>query len=106
MRGFLVASSICALVLGAACSPISKRAERELNQPVNCRTAEGDIRILESEKAHVEKQVASGVMAVTPAGIVTGVATGTEDDKIEVATGECDRQIDRKIAEIKRVCGL
>ena len=51
-------------------------------------------------------QVASGVMAVTPAGIVTGVVTGTEHDKIKVATGEYDRQIDRKIAEIKRVCGL
>ena len=45
-------------------------------------------------------------MAITPAGIVTGVATGTEGDKIEVATGEYDRKIDRKIAEIKRVCGL
>ena len=106
MERFLVALSICALLLGAACSPISRTAKQELAQPVNCRTAEGDIRVLNHEKAHVEKQVASGIMAVTPAGIVTGVVTGTEVDKIQVATGDYDRQIDRKIAEIKRVCGL
>ena len=106
MNRFVIAFSIFALAFGAACSPISKTAREELAQPVNCRTARGDIRILESEKAHVEKQVASGVMAITPAGIVTGIATGTEDDKIEVATGEYDKKIDRKIAEIKRTCGL
>jgi len=106
MRDAFLALSISALAFGTACSPISKTAQQELAQPVNCRTAEGDIRVLESEKAHVEKQVASGVMAVTPAGAVTGILTGTEDDKIKVATGEYDRQIDRKIAEIKRVCGV
>jgi len=75
-------------------------------QPVNCRTAPGDIRVLEGEKAHVTKQVASGVTAVAPAGAVMGILTGTEDDKLEVATGQYDKQIDQKIAEIKRVCGL
>jgi len=106
MKTAFVAFSICALVLGASCAPISKQAKEDLAQPVNCRTAKGDIRTLEHEKAHVAEQAANGVMAIAPAGLVLGVATGTEDEKLEVATGEYDKQIDRKIAEIKRTCGL
>jgi hypothetical protein len=93
-------------VLLAACSPESKQAKQELAQPVNCATAEGDIRVLNSEKAHVGKQVASGVTAIAPAGLVLGVVTGTEGDKLEVASGDYNDQIDKKIAEIKSACGL
>ena len=106
MKTAFVALSICALVLGAACSPISKTAKEDLAQPLNCATAEGDIRILKSEKAHVMKEIANGVTAIHPAGAVLGIVTGTEGDKLEVATGEYNRKIDRKIAEIKRTCGL
>ncbi len=88
------------------CAPVSKEAKRELRQPVNCTTAAGDIRILESEKAHVGKQIVSGVTAITPAGAVIGILTGTERDKFTVATGDYNRQIDAKIAEIKRVCRI
>lgn len=94
---------ICTL---AACAPISKQAKQDLSQPVNCATAEGDIRILESEKAHVASRVVAGVTAVQPAGAVIGIATGTEGDKLDVATGEYNHKIDAKIAEIKRVCGV
>jgi len=93
-------------VLVAACSPISKEAKQELGKPVSCATAQGDLRILESEKSHVAGQAADGVMAVAPAGLVLGVVTGTEGDKLEVATGEYNKKIDAKIAEIKSTCGL
>ena len=106
MKTAFVAFSICALVLGAACSPISKTAKEDLAQPVNCATAKGDIRVLEHEKAHVAEEVANGVTAVAPAGAVLGIVTGTEGDKLRVATGEYNRKIDRKIAEIKGACGL
>ena len=102
-RGILIVGVTFLMV---ACSPQSKEAKQELAQPVNCTTAEGDIRVLENEKAHVAKQVASGVTAVAPAGLVLGVVTGTEDDKLEVATGDYNDQIDKKIAEIKSTCGL
>ena len=39
------------LVIAAACSPISQQAQRDLAKPINCSTAEGDIRVLQSEKA-------------------------------------------------------
>ena len=88
------------------CAPVSKEAKRELRQPVNCATAQGDIRILENEKAHVGKQIVSGITAITPAGAVIGIVTGTEGDKIQVAIGEYNRQLKAKIAEIKRVCRI
>ena len=102
-RGVLI---VGVALLMVACSPQPKEAKQELAQPVNCATAEGDIRILENEKAHVAEQVASGVTAVAPAGLVLGVVTGTEGDKLEVATGDYNDQIDKKIAEIKAACGL
>ena len=97
----LVLTGVC-----VGCAPVSKEAKRELRQPVNCATAQGDIRILGHEKAHVGKQIASGVPAITPAGAVIGIVTGTEREKFTVATGDYNKQIDAKIAEIKRVCGI
>ena len=102
-RGVLI---VGVALLMVACSPQSKEAKQELAQPVNCATAEGDIRILEGEKAHVAEQVASGVTAIAPAGFALGVVTGTEGDKLEVASGDYNDQIDKKIAEIKSTCGL
>jgi len=95
-----------AVVQANPMQPISDEAKRELKQPVNCATAEGDIRILNSEKTHVIEQIARGVTAVTPIGFVSGVVLGTEGDKLEVATGEYNDQLDAKIAEIKKTCGL
>ncbi len=74
--------------------------------PVNCATAQGDMRVLQSEKAHVVQQVAMGVTSIYPAGLVLGILTGTEGTKIQVATGEYNKMIDKKIAEIKSTCGV
>jgi hypothetical protein len=68
--------------------------------------AEGDIRMLQSEKASVAQQAAMGVSAVAPAGIVVGLVTGTEKTKGRVATGEYNKALDAKIAEIKSTCNL
>jgi len=55
-----------------------KNVEKTLKQPVNCATAEGDLRILKSEKSNVAERMAEGVTAIAPAGIVIGVVTDTE----------------------------
>ncbi len=94
------------LLLGAGCSPISQQAEQNLARPIDCRTAPGDIRVLQSEKANVLQQIASGVTAIQPAAAVIGVASGTEGAKLEVASGDYNRMIDEKIAAIKKACGL
>jgi hypothetical protein len=98
---------ICLTILIAACaSPISQVAKDELAQPVNCATAEEDIRILEDEKASVVKQIENGVTAVAPVGAVIGIITMTEKDKLQVGTHYYNHKINEKIAEIKRKCGV
>ena len=94
------------LILLGACAPISKEAKQTLKQPVNCATAEGDLRLLEHERANVAEQVADGVTAIAPAGLVLGVVTGTETDKLKVAAGHYNTLIDKKEDEIKAACGL
>ena len=82
-----------------------KEKRLKLKQPISCATAEGDIRALEHEKAHVAQQIAEGVMAIVPISLVVGIVTGTEGTKLKVATGEYNKMIDKRIAEIKTECG-
>ena len=98
--------SIGCLMLLGACAPISEEAKKTLKQPVNCATAKGDLRLLEHERTHVVGQVAQGITAIMPAGIVIGLLTGTEGDKLKVATGQYNDLIDKKEAEIRAACGL
>jgi len=47
-----------------------------------------------------------GVTMVYPASAVLSVLGGVEDTKYQVATGEYNDAIDKKIAEIKRKYGV
>ena len=97
----------CAFTLAAGCaSPITKQDQASLAQPVNCATAAGDIRILQSEKAHVGKEIAAGVSAIVPISLLVNTAKGTEKANFQVGTGEYNKMIDDKIAEIKGQCLL
>jgi hypothetical protein len=99
-------TAVCLSVLVTSCVQKEKAAEREMRQPINCATATGDIRVLQSEKAHVAEQVAAGVSSVVPIGLVVGVVTGSEGTEIRMATGEYNRKIDERIAEIRSTCGI
>lgn len=97
----------CVVTLAAGCaSPITKQDQASLAQPVNCATAPGDLRMLASEKASVGKEIANGVSSIVPIGLVVNAATGTEKAKFEVGTGEYNKMIDKKMAEIKAQCGM
>ena len=95
-----------AIVVMAACSPISDEAKKELKKPVNCATAKQDLATLKKEKVSAGEKAAAGIMSIAPIGLVTGVATGTQGDKMKVASGEYNEMIDKKIAEIKQTCNL
>jgi hypothetical protein len=94
------------LPMALACSPISKEAKIEMAKPVDCATAPQDLKILKSEKASVEKMFFNGVTGVAPAGAAIGILTLTEKDKLEVAIGEYNHKINRKIEEIQNTCGI
>jgi hypothetical protein len=85
-----------------------KRAYEEAkdSQTIDCRTAEGDIRVLEGEKAHVAQRIAEGATSIVPAGIAIGLLTRTEGTKVRVATGEYNKALDRRIADIKQTCQI
>ena len=103
--GVTVVVSLAVAMLG--CAMKLKGEEKTAKaMPVNCATADGDVRVLQGEKAHVAERIAMGVSMIYPAGAVVGILTGTEGTKYQVATGEYNAAIDAKIAEIKRECAL
>jgi hypothetical protein len=97
---------ICLMISLTNCAMKQKKVEKEMQQPINCATAEGDIRVLKSEKAHVGQQIVEGVTSITPPGFIVGVVTGTEKEKMKVGVGEYNEMIDKRIAEIKEKCGI
>jgi hypothetical protein len=101
-----IAMGLGMVILVAGCAGQYKAQEEAMKQPISCATAEGDIRALQDEKTNVAQQVASGVTAIAPAGIVIGLLTGTEGTKMRVASGEYNEMIDKRIADIKATCGV
>ena len=99
-----VACGFAVATLAAGCAMQEKQTMEGLDQPINCATAEGDIRVLQGEKAHVAQRLVSGATAIAPAGIVMGVLAGTEWTKLQVATGEYNRKIDDRIAASQSTC--
>ena len=96
-----------ALLLVAGCQSSKYEAgQRDIARPTNCATAEGDIRLLLHEKAHVQDQILAGASWISPAGAVMGILTGKEGTNIKVAIGDYNKKIDAKIAAIKEECGL
>jgi hypothetical protein len=110
MRLVTIAAIASLLVFGSlgGCAMEQKKVMKEAStsQPVDCRYAEGDIRILQNEKAYLVERAAEGFSAITPAGAILGVLTGTELTKVEVAIGVYDEKLDERIAQIKAECGL
>ena len=108
MKKSILVFLLSLLVISCAAQK-QKKVEAELGgqyHPINCATAEGDLRLLDHEKAHVAQRIIEGVTALTPAGIVIGIVTGTETTKLKVAVGQYNDLIDKRIAEIKQTCGL
>jgi hypothetical protein len=106
MKKMTMVSMVALVLLAAGCSGKYQKTEQQLKQPINCATAEGDIRMLRHEKAHVQDQVLQGVSAFSPAGLVVGLVKGDEGTKAKVASGEYNKMIDKRIAEIQAQCGV
>jgi hypothetical protein len=104
----ITAFGTCVVVLATVvvgCAMQTKKTEQQVKaMPVNCATADGDLRMLNDEKKTTLQRIASGVGSVAPIGLVAGVATGTAGTKYRVATGAYNKMLDDKIAEIKQAC--
>jgi hypothetical protein len=103
----LVSAGVCAftlVVLSGCAIQEKKEAASAQAMPINCTTAPGDLRVLNSEKASTAARVGNGVSMIAPIGLVAGLVTGTEKTKYEVTTGEYNKALDTKIAQIKAAC--
>jgi hypothetical protein len=101
-------TSLCALGLAMAVTSCAmeekKHAAAAQAMSVDCATAPGDLRVLNSEKASTASKIGNGISMIAPIGLVAGLITGTEKTKYEVTTGEYNKALDTKIAQIKAAC--
>ena len=104
----LVTVSIALLILGGCSSPDTKQAQQDMAKPVNCATAEADIRSLNAEKAHTSQEIENGVSSIVPISAVANLVEGKgkEGESFKVGTGQYNKALDKKIAEIKKACGI
>ena len=107
IKAHLFGSVCCAfglVVLSGCAEQEQKQAAAAQAMPISCATAPGDLRVLNSEKASTASKIGNGISMVTPIGLVAGLATGTEKTKYQVTTGEYNKALDAKIAQIKAAC--
>jgi len=83
---------------------ISEQAKFNLKRPVNCQTANRDIKVLEEERVSTAKQILAGVRSVFPIAAAAGILLGDYGDRVEVATGEYNHALETKIDQIKKTC--
>jgi hypothetical protein len=85
---------------------MEKKAEASLAAPVDCSTATSDIATLNSEKARTSQEIEDGVTSIVPIGAVAHMFGGSEKQSLEVGTGEYNKKLDEKIAQIKKQCNM
>ncbi len=99
-RVLLLGGAFVALSIPAIADETLKR------HPINCATAEGDLRAIAAEKKHAEDQQLESVAAITPAGALLGLVTGTENKRLQMLSGDYIKQLDARSDEIKAKCGV
>jgi hypothetical protein len=98
------------LTLLAGCSSQApapeKQVQANLSKSIDCTTAPADIKTLTSEKARTSQEIADGAGSIIPIGAVAHLFGDSEKESFEIGTGEYNKKLDAKIAEIKKTCGL
>jgi len=115
MKKFSIITLLGLMIVVTGCSDrknlsplptISEEAKADLKRPVDCHHAKRDLKVLEEEKASIAKQVLSGVRSLMPIAVVAGILMGDYGDRVEVATGQYNSDIEAKINQIKTACNL
>ena len=102
----IMAIFLCTLFTACASQKTVDKGMQDAKMPINCSSAVADIRVLESEKTHASEQLATGVTTIIPIGLFTSAVTGDTGKNVSVATGDYNKMLDDKIAEIKKTCGV
>ena len=105
-----VTPGLIVLALVAGCSSQAPAPQKEvqanLTKSVDCSTAQADIKTLNSEKARTSQEIEDGASSIIPIGAVAHMFGGSEKESLEIGTGEYNKKLDAKIAEIQTQCDL
>jgi len=93
---------LCCVVAALTALPVMGD---QAKHPVNCTTAEGDLRAIAAERKHAQAQQAESIVAITPAGALLGLVAGTEQKRLKMLSGEYVEKLDARAAEIRAACG-
>jgi PBP1b-binding outer membrane lipoprotein LpoB len=103
-------SIIMLLAMMAGCSSKApapeKQVQASLDKTIDCSTAQTDIQTLTSEKARTSQEVEAGASSIIPIGAVMHLFGGSEKESFEIGSGEYNKKLDAKIAEIKKQCNI
>jgi PBP1b-binding outer membrane lipoprotein LpoB len=106
----LITSAVLLIALVVGCSTQApapeKQVQANLAKPVDCTTAAADINTLTSEKARTSQEIEDGASSIIPIGAVAHMFGGSEKDSLEIGTGEYNKKLDAKIAEIRTQCNI
>ena len=94
------------LILASGCASKYAKVEEGFAQPINCSTAEIDIRALEEDKASKSAEAAAGLSYALPTTIIMGAITGTGGAAYDVGNGDYNRKIDERIDRIRSTCKI
>ena len=99
---------IIALVSGCAAQAPApqQQVQANLDKPIDCSTAAADIQTLNSEKARPSQEIEDGASSIIPVGAVAHMFGGSEKDSFEIGTGEYNKKLDAKIAQIRLECNV
>jgi hypothetical protein len=108
MKALTTAGIFLALLVGCSAQAPAPQADVQANlaKPIDCATAMADIKTLTSEKARTSQEIEDGASSIIPIGAVAHMFGGSEKDSLEIGTGEYNKKLDAKIAEIKQQCNL
>ncbi len=105
-----IASLLAMIALVTACSSNApapeKQVQASLAAAIDCSKAQQEIALLNSEKARTSQEIEDGASSIIPVGAVAHLFGGSEKESFEIGTGQYNKKLDDKIAEIKSTCGL
>jgi PBP1b-binding outer membrane lipoprotein LpoB len=105
-----LSSLVILVALIAGCSAQApapqKQVQANLDKSIDCSTAAADIKTLTDEKARTSQEIEDGASSIIPIGAVAHLFGGSEKDSFEIGTGEYNKKLDAKIAQIKAQCNM
>ncbi len=108
MKALAPTLMLLALVAGCAAQAPApqKQVDANLAKAIDCSTATSDIATLNGEKARTSQEIEDGASSIIPLGAVAHIFGGSEKDSLEIGTGEYNKKLDAKIADIKQQCNI